>query len=237
MNPYRPSTGIQPVMSSRESGTTTSSQRTAALALAYNPNVSLTEKEKMLLGKPFLHFTDSELYKDKQQCKGALERYNDAARSTSYVSQEERGRFFRAIVDPTARPEFIRRDEVYTGPQGHVSAQTFVESPFTCDYGYNIHIGENAVVQSGCYMQDACEIRIGDRTIIGPNVRFYGITTSIDATMRKGSRGTVHGGAITIGEDCFIGGDVIILPYRKIGNGAVVGAGSVVTKVSLLLCI
>jgi len=84
-------------------------------------------------------------------------------------------------------------------------------------------------------MQDACEIRVGDRTIIGPNVKFYGVTTSVDATVRKGSRGTVQGGAIHIGEDCFIGGDVVILPYRKIGKGAVVGAGSVVTKVSVAL--
>jgi len=46
----------------------------------------------------------------------------------------------------------------------------------------------------------------------------------------------VQGGAIRIGEDCFIGGDVIILPFRKIGKGAVVGAGSVVTKVSSSKC-
>ncbi|KAK5138354.1 hypothetical protein LTR08_003415 [Meristemomyces frigidus] len=239
---YRPQTNPGQVVSSHNSGSTTSSQRTAALALSYNSNAQLTEKEKMLLGRPFLHFGDGPLLIDRQHCKGALERYNDAARSTSHVSSEERARFFRAIVDPTARPEYKRRDEaytgpeygrrdeVYTGPQGHVGHGSLVDSPFTCEYGYNIHIGDEVVMQSNCYMQDACEIRIGNRTIIGPNVKFYGMTASVDAKARKGSRGTFQGGAIKIGEDCFIGGDVIILPFRKIGNGAVVGAGSVVTK-------
>lgn len=185
----------------------------------------------MILGRPFLHFIEPELLVDRQQCKGALERYNDAARSTSHLSHEERGRLFRAIVDPIARPEFARREDSYTGPQGHVGRHTIVDSPFTCEYGYNINIGDEVVIQSGCHMQDACDIRVGNRTIIGPNVKFYGITASVDATARKGSQGCVQGGAIKIGDDCFIGGDVVILPYRKIGNGAVVGAGSIVTKV------
>ncbi|KAI7081343.1 hypothetical protein KC356_g9175 [Hortaea werneckii] len=81
----------------------------------------------------------------------------------------------------------------------------------------------------GCHMQDPCEISIGDRTIVGPNVKFYGITPSIDPSVRNGGQGPVRGGAIQIGEDCFIGGDVVILPYRKIGKGATIGAGSVVT--------
>ncbi|KAK5127622.1 hypothetical protein LTR85_006962 [Meristemomyces frigidus] len=206
------------------------SPRTAALALAYNPNAQLTEKDKMLLGRPFLHFIDTQLLKDREECKGALERYNDAARSTSHVSSEERGRFFKSIIEPSARPEYVRRDEIYTGPKGHIGNQTIVESPFTCDYGYNVHIGEEIVIQAGCYMQDACEIRIGDRTLIGPNVRFYGITASVDAKSRRGTRTALQGGAIIVGEDCFIGADVIIMPFRKIGNGAVVGAGSVVIK-------
>ncbi|KAK6388132.1 hypothetical protein LTR65_008140 [Meristemomyces frigidus] len=227
---YRPLPSVGPVISSRESGSTTSSQRTAALALAYNSNAQLTEKDKMLLGRPFLHFIDEQLYKDRQECKSALELWNDAARSTSHVSTEEQGRFFKRVIDPTARSEYGRRDETYTGPKGRVGSQTIIESPFKCDYGYNIHIGEEIVIQAGCYMQDACEIQVGDRTIIGPNVRFYGITASVDAAARKGIRTTMQGGAITVGEDCFIGADVIIMPFRKIGNGAVVGAGSVVTK-------
>ncbi|KAK3669543.1 hypothetical protein LTR78_010597 [Recurvomyces mirabilis] len=53
---------------------------------------------------------------------------------------------------------------------------------------------------------------------------------SIDSAQRKGSQCSFVAGAISIGEDCFIGGDTIIMPFRKIGRGVVVGAGSVVTK-------
>ncbi|KAI7129697.1 hypothetical protein KC324_g17150 [Hortaea werneckii] len=227
---FRPPPSAGGIPSAQNSHTTSSSQRTAVMALTYNPHAQVTEKEKMLLGQPFLHFIDPELMGDRQQCKGALERYNDGARSTSHLSHEERGRLFRAIVDPTARPEHSHRHEPYSGPQGYAGRNTVVESPFTCECGYNIDLGDDVVIQSGCHMQDACAIRVGARTIVGPNVMFYGITASVDASARKGSQGCVQGGAIKIGEDCFIGGDVVILPYRKIGKGAVVGAGSVVTK-------
>lgn len=189
----------------------------------------------MLIGRPFLHFVDDVLLNDREQCKGALERYNDAALTSKHISPEERGRFFRAIVDPEARRNYSGygrgRDESYDGPKGTVGSGVIVESPFHCEYGYNVHIGDQVVIQAGCVMQDACEIHVGNRTLIGPNVKFYGITASVDPSQRKGSHGHVTAGAIKIGDDCFIGGDVIILPYRKIGNGAVVGAGSVVTKV------
>lgn len=233
-DPYRPTTGVGTMVSSRESRSTSSSQRTAVLALAYNGGAYLSEKEKMLIGRPFLHFIDDVLLNDREQCKGALERYNDAALTSKHISPEERGRFFRAIVDPEARRNYTGygrgRDEPYDGPKGTVGSGVIVESPFHCEYGYNVHIGDQVVIQAGCVMQDACEIHIGNRTLIGPNVKFYGITASVDPSQRKGSHGHVTAGAIKIGDDCFIGGDVIILPYRKIGNGAVVGAGSVVTK-------
>ncbi|KAK4575378.1 hypothetical protein LTR86_001232 [Recurvomyces mirabilis] len=229
---YRPPTSHGAAISSRESATTTSSQRTAALALTYGGVQHLPEKQKMLLGLPFMAYRDTELLNDREQCKAALERYNDSALASRGHSSEERARFFRAVVEPPFREAFRQRysPDSYQGPKGSVGPNTYVETPFTCDYGYNIHVGEEVLIQPGCYMQDACEISIGARTIIGPNVKFYGTTTSVDATQRKGSQGTFVAGAIKIGEDCFIGGDVIIMPFRRIGNGAVIGAGSVVTK-------
>ncbi|KAK5110768.1 hypothetical protein LTR62_005645 [Meristemomyces frigidus] len=227
------STGYGPALSSRDSASTTSSQRTAALALAYGGSQHLPEKQKMLLGLPFMPYRDSELLSDRDQCKAALERYNDSALASRGHSSEERARFFRAIVEPPFRETYKLRhapDTHYSGPKGSVGPNTYVETPFTCDYGFNIHLGEEVLIQPGCYMQDACEISIGARTIIGPNVKFYGTTTSVDASQRKGSQGNFVAGAIRVGDDCFIGGDAIIMPFRKIGNGAVVGAGSVVTK-------
>jgi len=207
------------------------------MPLAFSSGARMSERDKMLKGQPFLHFSDSPLLNDRQQCRGALERYNDAARTSSHISPEERGRLFRAVMEPQTRPSFRHGlDDPDPSLKGSVGQDAIVESPFSCDYGYNIHLGDFVVIQSGCYMQDACEIHIGNRTIIGPNVKFYGITASVDSNARGGSQGTVQGGAIRIGEDCFIGGDVIILPFRKIGKGAVVGAGSVVTKVSSSKC-
>ena len=192
----------------------------------------------MLHGRPFNHYNDDLLVHERRQCKGALERYNDAARTSSHISNEERGRLFRAIMDPQSRSAYPGGQDVpaalyFNAPRGSVGQQVVVETPFRCDYGYNIHLGDFVVMEAGCYLQDACEISIGDRTIIGPNVKFYGLTVDVDASVRKGSNGNVRGGAIKIGEDCFIGGDVTILPFRKIGKGAVVGASSVVTKVRL----
>lgn len=188
----------------------------------------------MMLGLPFVAYRDTELLNDRDQCKAALERYNDSARASRASSSEERARFFRAIVEPSYRDSFRQRFDPlsYTGPKGTVGSNTYVETPFTCDYGFNIHLGNEVLIQPGCYMQDACEIIIGSRTIIGPNVKFYGTTASVDCSKRKGSQGAFIAGAIKVGDDCFIGGDAIIMPFRKIGKGAVVGAGSVVTKVS-----
>ncbi|TKA81557.1 hypothetical protein B0A55_02996 [Friedmanniomyces simplex] len=227
--PIRPPIGPGAMMSSRVSATTNGSHLSA---LSHNSASNLTEKDKMLLGRPFRAYHDSELITDREQCRAALERYNDAARAASGISTEEKGRFFKAVIEPPFRPGWRERHphDVYTGPKGYVGHSTLIDTPFTCDYGYNIHLADSVLIQPGCYMQDACEIHVGARTIIGPNVKFYGVTASVDKNKRQGSEGTFVAGAITVGEDCFIGGDVIILPFRRIGSGAVVGAGSVVTK-------
>lgn len=183
----------------------------------------------MLIGEPFNHFIDSDLMLDRQECKSALERYNEAARPSTGVSSAERARLFRAIVEPAARQS--QRNNSPTDPIGSVGHRTIVESPFSCDYGYNIHIGDDVVIQAGCYFQDCCRITIGHRVLVGPNVRFYGMTASSHSDLRKGSQGPVIGGAIVIEDDVFIGGDVIIMPFRTIKKGSVVGAGSIVTKV------
>lgn len=197
----------------------------------------MSEKEKMLLGKPYLHYIDDVLLDDRQQCKFAIERYNNAARPSEAISSDERSRFFSAVIDPAKRNVANQnyRDVSATIPTmlrpGRIGHRTIVEAPFNCDYGYNINLGNDVVVGAGCYMQDPCEVIIGNRTIIGPNVRFYGNSASVDPTARKGSQGMLTGGAIIVEDDVFIGGDAIILPHRVIGKGAVVGAGSVVTKV------
>lgn len=69
--------------------------------------------------------------------------------------------------------------------------------------------------------------------MLGPNVSLFSGTHPLDPLVRNGTQGPELGKEITIGEDCWIGGNVSILPGVKLGRGVVVGAGSVVTKVSL----
>jgi acetyltransferase-like isoleucine patch superfamily enzyme len=80
-------------------------------------------------------------------------------------------------------------------------------------------------------MIDTSPITIGSRTLFGPNVHLYSGGHPLDPELRNGTLGPEFGKPVSIGEDCWIGGNVTILPGVTIGNGSTVGAGSVVTKV------
>ncbi|KAK5010773.1 hypothetical protein LTR28_007869 [Elasticomyces elasticus] len=226
---------------SRSSIDSNRSAMTAQLALSHAsastrpqnpPPPPLSEKEKMLQGKPYRAFTDPELLADRDACKVLLERFNNAS-SSGIVSPEERARLFRAVIE--SRPTAHTSRNSPSEPSGSVGRDVVVEAPFKCDYGYNVHLGSAVVIQTGCVMLDPCEISIGDRVVIGPNVKFYGMTMHLDYNMRAGSRGDAYGASITIEDDVFIGGDVVILAGVKIGKGAVVGAGTVVSNQHVLV--
>lgn len=119
---------------------------------------------------------------------------------------------------------------------GRVGRHVAVETPFTCDYGYNISIGHHVVIGRNCTINDVCEVKIGDNCVIGPNVSVFTASLPIDPKKRQGGQGPQFGRAIVIEQDCWIGGGAIILPGRTIGKGSTVGAGSIVTKVCALAC-
>lgn len=98
------------------------------------------------------------------------------------------------------------------------------------DYGYNVKLGKNVFVNFNATFLDTCLITIGSRTLVGPNCSFFSATHPLDPVVRNGTKGPELGAEIHIGEDCWIGGNVVILPGVRIGRGSVVGAGSVVTK-------
>lgn len=102
-----------------------------------------------------------------------------------------------------------------------------IEPPFHCDYGYNIECGENVFFNVNCVVLDAAKVKIGSNVLFGPGVHIYTATHALDKIER---RNTEFAKPVTIGDDCWIGGKVVICPGVTIGSGSVIGAGSVVTK-------
>ena len=118
------------------------------------------------------------------------------------------------------------RSVLYQSLFAQVSS-AFIEPGFFCDYGKNIYIGEQFYANHGCIMLDAAPIHIGDRVLLGPNVHLYATTHPLDAVER--ASGKQYVAPITLEDDCWIGGNTVVMPGVTIGAGAVIGAGSVVT--------
>lgn len=103
-----------------------------------------------------------------------------------------------------------------------------VLSPFRCDYGENIYIGDNSFINFNVSMIDLGKIKIGNRVLIGPGTGLFTAIHPTDPEIR--ATGIEKGVDITIEDDVRIGGNATILPGVTIGKGAIIGAGSVVTK-------
>ena len=103
-----------------------------------------------------------------------------------------------------------------------------IEPPFFCDYGYNIEIGENFFANYNFIVLDVGKVKIGDHFMCGPNVQICTAGHPIHPESRNS--GYEYGIDITIGENVWIGGNVLVCPGVTIGNNVVIGGGSVVTK-------
>ncbi len=104
----------------------------------------------------------------------------------------------------------------------------WLQPPFYCDYGYNIIVGEKVFFNFNCVVLDVMSVTIGSRTLFGPNVQIYTATHPLNYKER--AAGLEFAKPVTIGEDVWVGGSVVICPGVTIGNRCVIGAGSVVTK-------
>ena len=102
-----------------------------------------------------------------------------------------------------------------------------MQPPFFCDYGTNIELGERVFFNFNCVVLDVCRVRIGSFTLFGPAVQVYTATHPMDAALRRRQEA---GRPVEIGADVWVGGGAIILPGVRIGDRAVIGAGSVVTR-------
>ncbi|MCG7626082.1 sugar O-acetyltransferase [Epibacterium sp. Ofav1-8] len=105
---------------------------------------------------------------------------------------------------------------------------TYIEAPFHCAYGFNIEIGACVYINAGCTILDSGSVRIGTGTLLGPNVQIYCAEHHHDA--KKRAAGLEIARPVDIGKDVWIGGNAVILPGVSIGDGTIVGAGSVVTR-------
>lgn len=109
-----------------------------------------------------------------------------------------------------------------------IPQSTTICPPFHCDHGTGITLGENVFMNYDCIMLDGGYIRIGKHTLIGPHCQFYTPQHPMDYVERREEKETAY--PITIGEDCWLGGNVVVCPGVTIGNRCIIAAGSVVTK-------
>ncbi|KAF2641151.1 maltose O-acetyltransferas-like protein [Massarina eburnea CBS 473.64] len=180
-------------------------------------------RERMRRGELYHAFTP-DLIAARARAKHACTRYNNAGD----VPRRRLTELFRDILGddsplppPAATPE--DDDKLFDD-------DPWIEPPVAMDYGVNIKLGKNVFINFHAVFLDTCLITVGSRTLVGPNVSFYSGTHPLDPVIRQGTRGPELGKEVHVGEDCWIGGNVVILPGVTIGRGSVVGAGSVVTK-------
>lgn len=100
--------------------------------------------------------------------------------------------------------------------------------PFTCDYGCNVKVGDNTVINHSGVFLDTNEINIGKHALIGPKSGLYGAIHPFDVEARN--EGIEKAKTINIGDGAWLGGRVTVVPGVSIGKHSVIGAGSVVTK-------
>src|SRR4051794_19233234 len=132
------------------------------------------------------------------------------------------------LYNQTIETDLEHRTAILKELFGSTGNSLYIEPTFRCDYGYNIHIGENFYANFDCVFLDVCEIHIGDNCFIAPGVHIYTATHPINPTERIS--GAEYGIPIYIGHNVWIGGRAVINPGVKIGNNVVIASGAVVTK-------
>jgi len=165
----------------------------------------MTEKEKMLAGDLYDGATNKELIKELYQAKDLCYEYNQI------------------------KPSNIKqRKEIMKKILGATKENFLIEQPFMCDYGYNIEIGENFYANHNMIILDGNKVKFGDNVFIAPNCSFYTAGHPLDYVIRN--KGLEYAKPIEVGDNVWIGGNVVVLPGVTIGNNCVIGAGSIVTK-------
>ena len=163
----------------------------------------MNQKERMIAGLP---------YKSSPELRDALLKGRDFCFKYNNISPLER----------EERMNMIKGFFAKTGEK------LSIQSPFYCDYGFNISIGEYFFSNYNLVILDIAPVKIGDNVMFGPNVSLYTAGHPIHPVSRNS--GYEYGLPITIGDNVWLGGNVAVTPGVTIGENTVIGAGSVVVK-------
>ena len=160
-------------------------------------------RDRMLAGEPYLF--DESLSEDTRRCRELLHRINNAAPD----EDDERDALLRELL-------------------GSFGDESNIRPPFRCEYGFQIDVGARTFVNVGLVCLDVARVRIGDDVQIGPGVQLLTPTHPLEPGPRRDKWESAE--PITIGDNVWLGGAVVVCPGVTIGRDTVVGAGSVVTR-------
>lgn len=164
----------------------------------------MTQREKMLRGELYDANFDPAFLAERQQADSLCYDYN------------------------ALRPDDPRRQEILKALLGQVPEGLTLLSPVYFDYGSLTRFGKGVFVNHGCYFMDGGTITIGDNVFIGPFTGFYTAAHPVD--YRRRNQGLEWAKPIRVGDNCWFGANVSVMPGVTIGSGCVIAAGSVVTR-------